>query len=39
MESAGFVVLPQGGEVYAQFVRSEIELWTRVIRTAGIKAE
>ena len=39
MESVGFVVPPQGGEVYAQFVRSEIELWTRVIRTAGIKAE
>jgi tripartite-type tricarboxylate transporter receptor subunit TctC len=39
MESVGFVVPPQGGEPYTRFVKSEIDLWTRVIKTAGIKAE
>ena len=39
MESVGFVVPAQGGEPYTRFVKSEIELWTRVIKTAGIKAE
>ncbi len=39
MESVGFVVPPLGGAPYAQFVQREIELWTRVIKTAGIKAE
>jgi len=39
LESVGFVVPPPGGEAYARFVQSEIELWTRVIKTAGIKAE
>lgn len=39
LESVGFVVPPQGGEAYARFVKSEIDLWTRVIKTAGIKAE
>lgn len=39
MESVGFVIPVQGGEPYTKFVKSEIDLWTRVIKTAGIKAE
>ena len=39
LESVGFVVPAQGAEVYTKFVKSEIDLWTRVIKTAGIKAE
>lgn len=39
LESVGFVVPPAGGEAYTKFVESEIALWTRVIKTAGIKAE
>ena len=39
LESVGFIVPPQGGAVYARFIKSEIDLWTRVIRTAGIKTE
>jgi tripartite-type tricarboxylate transporter receptor subunit TctC len=39
MESVGFVIPPQGGEPYTRFVKDEIELWTRVIKAAGIKAE
>jgi tripartite-type tricarboxylate transporter receptor subunit TctC len=38
-ESAGFVVPPAGGAAYTQFVKREIELWTKVIRVAGIKPE
>jgi tripartite-type tricarboxylate transporter receptor subunit TctC len=37
MESQGFVVPVQGSKPYAAFVRSEIERWTKVIKTAGIK--
>ena len=39
MESVGFVVPTQGSKAYTEFVRSEHERWTRVIKTAGIKAE
>jgi tripartite-type tricarboxylate transporter receptor subunit TctC len=39
MESVGFVVPEQGGAQYTAFVKSEIDLWTRVIKTAGIKAQ
>jgi tripartite-type tricarboxylate transporter receptor subunit TctC len=39
LETVGFVVPPSGGAAYAQFLKSEIELWGKVIRTAGIKAE
>lgn len=39
MESVGFVIPEQGSAPYTAFVKSEIDLWTRVIRTAGIKAE
>lgn len=39
MESQGFVIPPQGSAAYTAFVKSEIELWTGVIKTAGIKAQ
>lgn len=39
LESTGFVVPAQGIEPYTRFVKSEIDLWSRVIKTAGIKAE
>ncbi len=39
LESVGFVVPTPGGAHYTQFIKSEIELWTRVIKTAGIKTE
>ncbi len=39
MESVGFVVPAQGIAPYTQFVKSEIDLWTKVIQTAGIKAQ
>lgn len=39
MESVGFVIPAQGSAPYTRFIQSEIELWTRVIKTAGIKAE
>jgi tripartite-type tricarboxylate transporter receptor subunit TctC len=39
LETLGFVVPAPGSAAYAKFVASEIELWTRVIKTAGIKPE
>lgn len=39
MEGNGFVVPPQGRQHYAAFVKAEKARWTKVIRTAGIKAE
>ena len=39
LESNGFVVPAPGAQQYTEFVRSEKERWTRVIRTAGIKPE
>ena len=39
LEALGFVVPAPGSASYAKFVAGEIELWTRVIRTAGIKPE
>ena len=39
LESVGFVVPPPGGAVYGQFVKSELDLWVKVVKTAGIKAE
>ena len=39
LESQGFVVPPQGAKAYTDFVKSELERWTKVIKTAGIKAE
>ncbi len=39
LETVGFVVPQPGGANYAKFVQSELDLWTRVIKTAGIKPE
>ncbi len=39
LESIGFVVPPAGSKAYTVFVKSELERWTKVIKTAGIKAE
>ena len=39
MESVGFVIPPQGRAHYTAFIKSEIDLWTRVIKMAGIKSE
>ena len=39
MESVGFVVPTQGSKAYTAFVQSELDHWTRVIQTAGIKPE
>ena len=39
LESVGFVVPAAGSASYAAFVKNEIDLWSRVIQTAGIKAE
>jgi tripartite-type tricarboxylate transporter receptor subunit TctC len=39
MESQGFVIPPQGSAAYTAFVKSEIDLWTGVIKTAGIKSQ
>jgi tripartite-type tricarboxylate transporter receptor subunit TctC len=39
LETKGFVVPAPGAAPYAKFVSSEIDLWTRVIKTAGIKPE
>ena len=39
MNSVGFVVPPQGSKHYTAFVKSELDTWVRVIKTAGIKPE
>ncbi len=39
LESVGFVVPAPGAKLYSDFVKQEIELWTKVIQTAGIKPE
>jgi tripartite-type tricarboxylate transporter receptor subunit TctC len=39
LEDVGFVVPPPGRDHYTKFVKSEIDLWTKVIKTAGIKAQ
>lgn len=39
LTSVGFVIPPLGGKPYSAFIKSEIDTWTRVIRTAGIKPE
>ena len=39
LESVGFVVPAPGGAAYTQFLKGEIDLWTKVIQTAGIKPE
>jgi len=37
MGSVGFIIPPQGSKPYTAFVQSEINTWTKVIKTAGIK--
>jgi tripartite-type tricarboxylate transporter receptor subunit TctC len=39
LETVGFVVPQAGADSYTKFVSNEIELWSRVIKTAGIKSE
>ena len=39
LESQGFVVPQPGSKAYSAFVKNELERWTKVIKTAGIKAE
>ena len=39
LETIGFVVPAAGSGPYTAFVKSELDLWTRVIKTAGIKPE
>jgi tripartite-type tricarboxylate transporter receptor subunit TctC len=39
LETVGFVVPQPGAAPYTKFVQSEIDLWTKVIKTAGIKPE
>jgi tripartite-type tricarboxylate transporter receptor subunit TctC len=39
LESVGFVVPAPGAASYTKFVQAELDLWTRVIKTAGIKPE
>jgi tripartite-type tricarboxylate transporter receptor subunit TctC len=39
MESVGFVVPPSGAKHYANFVKLEVDRWTKVIKNAGIKPQ
>ncbi len=39
LEAVGFVVPTPGGAAYTQFVKSELDLWTQVIKAGGIKPE
>ena len=39
LTSVGFVIPQSNSKSYTAFVKSEIEQWTRVIKTAGIKPE
>lgn len=39
LESVGFEVPEQGSKAYAAFVKSEMERWVIVIKTAGIKSQ
>lgn len=39
LTSTGFVIPAMGSKPYTAFVKSELEQWTRVIKTAGIKPE
>jgi tripartite-type tricarboxylate transporter receptor subunit TctC len=39
MGAVGFIIPPQGSKPYSAFVKSEMEMWTRVIKKAGIKPE
>ncbi len=37
--SVGFIIPEQGSKPYAAFVKKEIDTWSRVIKTAGIKPQ
>lgn len=39
MGSVGFIIPEQGGKPYTAFVKSELDTWTTVIKTAGIKPQ
>lgn len=39
LTSTGFVIPATGSKPYTEFVKSELEQWTRVIKSAGIKPE
>ena len=39
LTSVGFVVPTPGGKAYTAFIKSEIDTWSRVIKTAGIKPQ
>ena len=39
LTSVGFVIPPTGSKHYNEFLKSELDQWTRVIKTAGIKPE
>ena len=39
MASVGFIIPEQGSKPYTAFVRQEIDTWSRVIKTAGIKPQ
>jgi len=39
IESVGFVIPPLGANAYNSFLKSEIELWTNLIKKSGIKPE
>ena len=39
LTSTGFVIPAQGSKTYTEFVKSELNQWTSVIKTAGIKPQ
>lgn len=39
MGSVGFIIPVQGSKPYTAFVQSELDTWTKVIKTAGIKPQ
>ena len=39
IESVGFVIPTLGSNAYVNFLKSEIELWTSLIKKSGIKPE
>ncbi len=39
MGSVGFIIPPQGSKPYTAFVKKEIDTWSKVIKTAGIKPQ
>lgn len=39
MSAVGFIIPEQGSKPYTAFVKQQIDTWTRVIKTAGIKPQ